>query len=74
MMRLVDDWRECWRWISFNCMTVAAALQGAWVYVPEDMRQSIPPELVSIITVLLLTLGIVGRLLKQRPRKYKGLR
>lgn len=68
-MRLVDNWKEAWRWMSVNCMVIAASIQGAWVYIPEDMRDSIPPWIVSAITIGLLILGIIGRLLKPRKRK-----
>lgn len=64
---LVDEWRSAWKWISVNCMVLAGAIQGAWVYIPEDMKASIPPHLVSGVTVSLLLLGVLGRLKKQAP-------
>lgn len=64
-MSLVDDWKNAWRWFSMNCMVIATAIQGAWVYIPDDMRAVVPAHLVGIITILLLILGIVGRLIKQ---------
>jgi len=62
---LVDDWRDAWKWISLNCMVAAGAIQGAWLYIPDDLKQSLPPHLVSGITVALLALGVAGRLKKQ---------
>lgn len=67
-MKLVDDVRGAWRWISVQAMAAAVALQGAWQAAPEDMRASIPHEWVSWATMALLTLGIVGRLVKQAPK------
>lgn len=64
-MKLVDDWKNAWRWISINCMVIAGALQGAWLYVPEDMRQESPHNLVHAITLILLVCGIFGRIVKQ---------
>lgn len=64
-MKLVDDWKDAWKWISLNCMAIAGALQGAWVYVPEDMRAELPKNLVHGITLILLICGIAGRLIKQ---------
>jgi hypothetical protein len=46
-------------------MAWAIAIQGAWEFVPADMKAGIPPKLVTIITVGLLALGIAGRLVKQ---------
>lgn len=64
-INLVDDWRKAWKWFSVNCMVLAASIQGAWIYIPEDLRNSIPKEIVSGITLALLILGVIGRLIKQ---------
>ena len=66
MPTLVNDWKRSWRWFSMNCMTLAAAIQGAWIYVPDDMRATVPVWLVSAVTIGLLVLGVVGRLIKQK--------
>jgi protein-S-isoprenylcysteine O-methyltransferase Ste14 len=67
-MRLVDDWRRCWRWFSTQAMVLAGALQGAWLFIPEDMKASIPPSIVQWVTVGLLALGVAGRLVKQEKK------
>lgn len=64
-MKLVENWRDGWKWLSMHCMIIAGALQGAWVYVPDDMKQMVPRHLVSVLTMILLGLGVVGRLVKQ---------
>jgi hypothetical protein len=64
-MRLVDDARRAWRWFSVQCMALALTLQGAWEAMPDDMKSGIPPRAVTLITLSLLALGIVGRLVKQ---------
>lgn len=64
-MRLVDDARRAWRWFSVQCMTLALVLQGAWEAMPDDLKSGIPPRAVTLITLALLVLGIVGRLVKQ---------
>lgn len=68
-MKLVSDWKQAWKWVSVNCMVVAAALQGAWVYVPEDLRDSVPQDVVSLLTISLLGLGVLGRLVQQPQKK-----
>ena len=65
-MKLVSDWRECWRWFSTQAMALAGAIQGAWVLLPDDMKASIAPSIVSGITLTLLVFGIVGRLVDQK--------
>jgi len=64
-MRLVDDVRLAWRWISIRCMAAAAAVQGAWEFMPADMREGLADQHVRWVTVALLLLGIAGRLVKQ---------
>jgi len=62
---LVDNWRSAWRWLSMHCMALALALEGAWRFLPEDLRGRLPDEWVSTISIVLLVLGIAGRLIKQ---------
>lgn len=64
-IRLVRNWRQSWRWFSVNCMTLAAAIQGGWVALPEDMKAGIPAPWVSMASVAVLVLGIIGRLIDQ---------
>lgn len=64
-LQFVEDWPMAWRWFSVNAMVLAAAMQGAWLQIPDDMKASIPSALVSYSTILLLMLGLLGRLLKQ---------
>lgn len=65
---LVDNARSAWRWFSVQAMVLAGAIQGAWVFIPEDMRISIPPGIVQWTTIVLLVLGVVGRLVDQTPK------
>lgn len=67
-MKLVEDARQAWRWISMQCMAGAVAVQGAWEVLPNDMKSGIPPKAVTYITLFLLAMGIVGRLVKQEPK------
>lgn len=62
---LVEDWRKAWRWFSVNAMVLAAAIQGTWLQLPDDMKATLPPHLVSYSTIALLVLGVLGRILKQ---------
>ncbi len=62
---LIDNWRSCWRWLSVQAMVLAGALQGAWLFIPEDMKTSMPPGVVQAATVTLLVLGVAGRLVDQ---------
>ena len=51
-------------------MALAGAVQGAWLYLPDDMKASIPHNLVSNVTIALLVLGVIGRVTKKaEPEK-----
>ena len=65
-MKLVDDAKQAWRWFSVQAMTLAAAIQGAWVFVPDDMRATLPPGAVQWLTIGLLAMGVAGRLVDQK--------
>lgn len=67
-IELVDNWREALCWFSTNCMILATALQGAWLYIPEDLKERVPEPAVHIITIGLLVAGVVGRLIKQKVK------
>lgn len=64
-MTLVKDARRAWRWFSVQAMIAAGALQGAWSAIPDDLKSKVPEDAVAVITMLMLTLGIVGRLVHQ---------
>jgi hypothetical protein len=64
-MQAVSNWRECWRMLSVQAMTLAGAIQGAWLFIPEDLKASIPDNVVQWVTLSLLSLGVLGRLVKQ---------
>lgn len=65
-MKFVDNAKNAWRWFSVQAMVLAGAIQGAWVFVPEDMRTSLPLNAVQAITAVLLAMGVAGRLVKQK--------
>lgn len=67
-MKLVANWKRAWRWISVQVMVLAGALQGAWMFVPDDLRTSIPHGIVQGFTLVLLVLGVIGRLVDQTPK------
>jgi hypothetical protein len=70
-MKLVEDARKAWKWISVQAMAAAAAIQGGWAMVPDDMKANFPKHLVEGATVALLVFGIVGRLVKQKDDEPK---
>jgi len=68
-MKLIPNWKKSWRMVSVQAMTLAGAIQGAWMFIPEDMKASISPSIVQGVTVALLVLGIAGRMVDQPKTK-----
>jgi len=65
-MKLVDNAGRWWRWLSMQAMGAAVALQGAWVFIPDDLKARAGDDLANWVTVALLVLGMIGRMVKQR--------
>ena len=64
-MKLIDEWTKAWRMLSVQAMTLAGALQGAWMGVPDDWKTQVPPMVIHGLTMGLLVIGVIGRLVKQ---------
>lgn len=62
---IVENWRNAWKWISVHAMVLAAAIQGAWLQIPDDMKAALPPHCVQYSTIVLLVVGVIGRFVKQ---------
>lgn len=68
-IRLVPNWRRCYRMFSVQAMTLAGAIQATWALIPEDLKATLPPTLVHWVSLALLLAGIVGRLIDQPKAK-----
>ena len=65
-MKLIEGWKSAYRFISVQAMLVAGAIQGAWLFVPDDLRASVPQTWMQGITLALMVMGVAGRLVKQK--------
>jgi hypothetical protein len=68
-MKLIDNWHKAHRMLSVQAMALAAAIQGAWPTIPEDLKAAIPAVWVHWVSLALLVAGIVGRLVDQDGTK-----
>lgn len=67
--KLIEDWRSAWKWASVRFQTAAVAVQGAWLSLSDDMKADFPKHAINVLTVVLLIMGIGGRLIKQVPKE-----
>jgi protein-S-isoprenylcysteine O-methyltransferase Ste14 len=64
-MRLVANSRRCWRWFSVQMMALGTALSGAYGAMYEQLKESVPPDVMAALTALVFVAGIFGRLVAQ---------
>lgn len=64
-MRLIENWHRMHRAFSVQAMAIAAAIQATWPSIPDDLKATLPHNLVHFVSIVLLVAGIVGRLVDQ---------
>jgi hypothetical protein len=64
-VKWVKDAQQAWRWFSIQSMTLAVALQGAWLALPPNLLAHMSAEHKTIVVIALLIFGMVGRLVDQ---------
>ncbi|MCZ0823697.1 DUF7940 domain-containing protein [Dickeya solani] len=64
-MKMIDDWKSCWRWFSVHALALAGVIPAVWAELPDDMKASIPAGVMGLVTLAVALCGIVGRLVKQ---------
>lgn len=64
-MRLVNDWRKAWKWLSVQSLAVLAVAPVVWSQLPPDVRNMLPEGWEPYVLAALAVGGIVGRLKAQ---------
>ena len=64
-IKFVKGANRAWRWFSMQAMTIALALQAAWLALPPNLIGHVSAEHKTIITIALLIFGTVGRVIDQ---------
>lgn len=64
-MKLVPNWSRMHRTFSVQAMALAAAIQGVWPTIPDDLKAVLPHDIVHWVSIALLAAGIFGRLVDQ---------
>lgn len=67
-MKLVDDARSAWRWLSMQIPAANTAFLATWALLPQKFQDALPMPWVIGIAVVLLVLGMVGRVVDQTPK------
>lgn len=64
-MKLVKNAKQAWKWFSVQSLVLCTALQGAWVFVPADLKVALPDWAFNTLCAAILILGVIGRLVDQ---------
>lgn len=68
-MKLVDDWKSAWKWLSVQFVAAAGSVQLAVLAFPDTLRQYLPDRITHLVAVLLLGAAVLGRLVDQKAAK-----
>ena len=66
-MRLVEDWKEGYKWLSINIAGIMALLNALQATVPQ-VQAFLTPTQVAVSNAVLGVLVIWGRLVQQGPK------
>lgn len=64
-MKLIQDWRQAWRFYSVQALAVIAAIPIVWASLPEEWRATVPSEWIKVMVVVVAVAGILGRIIQQ---------
>lgn len=68
-MKLVDNWKEAWSWLSMQFLTAAFV----WVALPQETQDTmlswLPDGIEPNVTSILLVAAAVGRVIDQQKVK-----
>lgn len=67
-MRLVENWKQCWKWFSIHALLIVGVLPTVWATLPPDLKAYIPPSIMGLITAAVAVSGIVGRVTDQSKK------
>lgn len=65
-MKLVDDWKNAWKWVSVHAFLVLAALPLVWLQLPQDVKNMLPEAWRPWVLTAIAIGGILGRIKDQK--------
>jgi hypothetical protein len=67
-LKLVDNWRQGWKWVSVWCMALSGAVLTSWQTLPDDWKAMLPQAFLQRYIGPLLLIGIIGRFIDQTKK------
>ena len=64
-MTLIPNIKQAWKMFSIQAQALNAALLVSWQTLPLSFQTILPVQYLLIIAVVLLVLGVIGRVIQQ---------
>lgn len=64
-MKLIDNWKNIWKWYSTHAVVIYTALVSYYAQMPAVDKASLPLWVIYLIQAVIVVSFIVGRLIKQ---------
>ena len=64
-MKLIDNWKNIWKWYSTHAVVIYTALVSYYAQMPAADKASLPLWVIYLIQAVIVVSFIVGRLIKQ---------
>lgn len=64
-MTLIPNIKQAWKMFSIQAQALNAALLVSWQTLPLSFQTVLPVQYLLIIAVVLLVLGVIGRVIQQ---------
>lgn len=68
MLKLVDNWRSCYKWLSVHFTAIGITGAAAYAALPDKLQDQIPHNLLPWLSVGLFTLIFAGRIIDQEKK------
>jgi hypothetical protein len=65
-VKLIDEWKNAWRFLSVQIPAAGAAITLAWSQLPADWKSAIPTWMITVCVVLFFIAAIAGRFVSQK--------
>jgi sorbitol-specific phosphotransferase system component IIBC len=64
-MKLITNWRKCWKFLSVQLMAVGSGISATYATMYQQLKDTIDPKMMAMITAGVFVAGILGRVISQ---------
>lgn len=68
MAMLIEDWRKAYKFLSVQANIIGGAMSTTYGMMYEQLKETIPPQYMAMITGAVFAAGIVLRVISQVPK------